>query len=353
MQLAESSPYSSFFLSADWTAAWLEIFGDLLQPEILVFEARGEAVGACLLVERTERRGPFRVRRVYLNTGGEDPTERSSMEFNNILCRSGWEQGVAAALGAQLRALKWDEFAAPGFCPGQVLRWLETEALPGLASSTSLLPSFYVDLARLRQSNTPYESTLSLNTRQQLRRSLKLYGRQGTLRTEVARDLPSAQAMFEGMIELHQRTWSARGEPGAFGSGRKVAFHRALILRAFSRGAIQMLRVTAGQKTVGVLYNFVQNGKVYYYQCGLNYSQDKHLKPGLVTHTCAIRYCLEQGLDDYDFLAGDARYKRSLAKDSRPLAWVVFSRPHLKLAVIEFLRVVKRKVENTARKQAD
>lgn len=353
MQLAESSPYSSFFLSADWTAAWLEIFGDLLQPKILVFEAGGEAVGACLVVERTERRGPFQVRRVYLNASGEDPADRSSIEFNNILCRSGWEQEVAAALGAQLGTLKWDEFTAQGFCPGQVLRWLETEAFPGLASSASLLPSFYVDLAQLRQSDTSYESTLSPNTRQQLRRSLKLYSRRGAIRTEVARDLPSAQAMFDGMIELHQRAWSARGEPGAFASGRKVAFHRALIQRAFSRCAIQMLRVSAGQETVGVLYNFVQNGKVYYYQCGLAYSEDKHLKPGLVTHACAIRYCLEQGLDDYDFLAGDARYKRSLAKDSRPLAWVVFSRPHLKLALIEFLRVVKRKARDTARRRAD
>jgi CelD/BcsL family acetyltransferase involved in cellulose biosynthesis len=159
--------------------------------------------------------------------------------------------------------------------------------------------------------------------------------------------------MIGEMITLHQRTWNARGEPGAFTSARKVAFHQALIRRAFPRGAIQLLRVSAGQETIGILYNFLQNGKVYFYQSGLNYGEAKHLKPGLVAHASAIRYCLEQGLNEYDFLAGDARYKRSLAKDSRPLAWVVFSRPHFKLALIEFLRAIKRKFTTAAQKQAD
>src|SRR3972149_5898684 len=55
--LAESSPHSSFCLSPEWVASWLEVFGGELKPEILVFEAEGVAVGACLLVYRNERVG--------------------------------------------------------------------------------------------------------------------------------------------------------------------------------------------------------------------------------------------------------------------------------------------------------
>ena len=102
-KLADSSPHSSFYLSTDWTAAWIETFGELLQPEILVFEEEAVAVGACLLVKSAERRGPFRVRRVYLNTGGEDLADRSAMEFNSVLCRAGCEQGIVEALGGYLR----------------------------------------------------------------------------------------------------------------------------------------------------------------------------------------------------------------------------------------------------------
>ncbi|MGA7924668.1 MAG: GNAT family N-acetyltransferase [Candidatus Sulfotelmatobacter sp.] len=351
-KLADSSPYSSFYLSADWTAAWIETFGNLLQPDILVFEEEAVAVGACLLVKSTERRGPFHVRRVYLNTGGEDLGDRSAMEFNSVLCRAGCEQGIAETLGAYLRTLEWDEFTVEGICPGPVVSWLQTNAFPELPASITVRPSFYVDLDRLRQFNISLESSLSPNTRQQLLRSLRLYGKQGAIRTEVARDLPRAEEFFDEMTQLHRITWKARGEPGAFASARRLAFHRVLIRRAFARGAIQMLRVTVGDETVGILYNFIQKGKVYFFQSGFNYSPNKHLKPGLVTHTCAIQHCLEQGFDDYDFLAGEARYKRSFANDCRPLAWVVFARPSIKLALIEFLRALKRRVNSRARKHA-
>jgi len=342
-ELADSSPDSSFYLSTHWMAAWIEIFGASLQPEILVFEEEAVAVGACLLVNRAERRGPFRVRRVYLNAGGEDLADRCAMEFNGVLCRAGCEQGIAEALGAHLRALEWDEFVVEGICPGPVLSWLQTKAFPELPASSRVRPSYYVGLDRLRRLNISHESSLSPNTRQQLRRSLRLYRNRGAIRTEVAHDLSRAEEFFDEMRQLHQATWKARGEPGAFASARRLAFHRVLIRRAFAQGAIQMLRVTAGEETVGVLYNFVQRGKVYFFQSGFNYSPGRHLKPGLVTHACAIRHCLEQGFDDYDFLAGEARYKRSLANDCRPLASVVFARPSIKLALIEFLRALKRR----------
>jgi len=102
VKLADSSPYSSFYVSAEWTGSWLEIFGELLQPQILVFEEQGVAVAACLLVKSTERRGPFRTRRIYLNTGGEDPADRGTIEFNSLLCSPGYEQAIAKALGIHL-----------------------------------------------------------------------------------------------------------------------------------------------------------------------------------------------------------------------------------------------------------
>jgi CelD/BcsL family acetyltransferase involved in cellulose biosynthesis len=344
-ELSRSSPYSSAYLSTPWIAAWLETFAELLPAEILVFEQGGAAVGACLLVACSERRGPFRVRRIYLNTGGGPPAERCMMEFNNLLCRAGFEQKIARALGAHLRSREWEEFAIEGICPGPILSWLQTDSFAEFPASITTRASFYVDLNRLRRSGLRYESRLSPNTREQLRRSLRLYEKLGAVRAEAARDLPTAEQFFAEMCQMHQSTWTGRGEPGAFASPRKLAFHRTLIRSAFVDGAIQLVRVMAGEETIGILYNFVQKDKVYFYQSGFHYRPDKRLKPGLVTHVCAIRRCLEAGYNDYDFLAGEARYKKSLAKDSRPLAWVVFSRPSVKLALIELLRAMKARIK--------
>lgn len=348
-ELDEVSPYSSFYLSTEWTTVWLEVFGEVLQPEILVFENEERATGMCLLVPSTERRGPFRVKRIYLNTVGGDIEDRTLMEFNNLLCRAGWEEKNVGALAAYLQSLEWDEFVVEGISPGPLLECFRVGGFSQLPPVTSTMPSYYVNLEQLRQSGASYESSLSSNTREQLRRSVRRYATIGEVRVEVATELFRAEQLFDEMCGMHQSRWQKKGETGAFGPGRRLEFHRTLISQAFEKGSIQLLRVAAGEQTIGILYNFVKNGKVYFFQSGFNYSDDKHLKPGLVTHVFAVRYCLNAGFTEYDFLAGDAQYKRSLARECRQLNWVVFARPRTKLFVIERLRAMKRRLRSVIR----
>ena len=348
-ELDEVSPYSSFYLSTEWTNAWLQVFGESLRPEILVFEDENKPIGICLLVRSTEWRGPFRVKRIYLNTVGGQIADRTLMEFNNLLCRAGWEEKTSKALAAHLQSLEWDEFAVEGISPGPILSCFLDGNFSVLPPLTSAVPSYYVNLEQLRQSKASYESSLSPNTREQVRRSLKRYAMLGEVRVEVASELSRAEKLFEEMCGMHQLRWQEKGEEGAFSPGRRLEFHRTLIRQAFPKGSVQLLRVTAGEETVGILYNFVKKGKVYFFQSGFNYRQDKHLKPGLVTHVSAIRYYLDAGFSEYDLLAGDAQYKRSLARDCRQLDWVVFRRPRVKLVVIERMRGIKRRLRSVIR----
>jgi hypothetical protein len=349
-ELDEVSPYSSFYLSTEWTTAWLQVFGQLLRPEILVFQHENTAVGICLLVRSTERRGPFDIERIYLNTVGGDTTDRTLMEFNNLLCRAGCEENTSKALAAHLQSREWDEFAVDGISPGPILDCFQISGFSQLPPIVSVLPSYYVNLEQLRQSKASYDSSLSSNTREQLRRSLKRYAKRGEVRVEVAAELSRAEELFEEMRGMHQLRWQKKGDAGAFGPGRRLEFHRTLVRQAFAKGSIQLLRVAAGDETIGILYNFVKNRKVYFFQSGFRYGSDKHLKPGLVTHALAINHYLNAGFNDYDFLAGDAQYKRSLAKDCRQMAWVVFPRPRVKLVVIERLRAIKRRLRSITRK---
>lgn len=341
-ELSNTSPYSSFFLSPEWVECWLEVFGSVLQPEILLFRTDAVFVGACLLVFKTERRGPFLVRRVYLNTAGENEADSLCIEFNDLLCLAGWEEAVARRLATHLQSMAWDEFALNGCSRRPSLEALG-RTFTGIKQVTFLRPSYYVDLAQLRRVNSDYESSLSSGLRKQLRQNFRKYGE---VRLEAANEVSGALAMIEELADLHQHTWRERGQSGAFASTRFFAFHRSLIQRAFPRGAIQLLRVASGDRTIGMLYNFIHHGKVYFYQSGLRYNnEDKQLKPGFVALVLAIRYCHDHGLDEYDFLAGDASYKERLATECRNLAWVIFQRPSLKMRFIEHMRQVKRKMK--------
>jgi CelD/BcsL family acetyltransferase involved in cellulose biosynthesis len=129
--------------------------------------------------------------------------------------------------------------------------------------------------------------------------------------------------MLEAMAVLHQATWSARGRPGSFAEPFFRRFHRALIARAIPRGEATLLKVSCDQAVVGVLYNFVHRGRMSAYQSGFAYrAGEPQAKPGLTCHYRAIQFALDQGLDIYDFLAGEDRYKRSLADFSGRQNWV-------------------------------
>jgi len=179
----------------------------------------------------------------------------------------------------------------------------------------------YVDFTTLAP-DTAYAGQLSSNTRQQLRRSDRAYAARGALRLETAGMVEQAMGFLDGLIALHTAAWSARGKPGAFATGPVRRFHRCLVRRGVP-GMVELLRIAAGGSTVGYLYNFVRGGRACAYQSGFDYARaPQHAKPGLTCHHMAIEAHRARGGLSYDFLAGDDRYKRSLANAGRTLYWM-------------------------------
>ena len=69
-----------------------------------------------------------------------------------------------------------------------------------------------------------------------------------------------------------------------------------------------------------------------------------------MAYVCAIERCLELGLREYHFLAGDEtapRYKTSLSNAERKLAWARFQRPGVKTTLVRGLRSLKRRFESS------
>ena len=112
---------------------------------------------------------------------------------------------------------------------------------------------------------------------------------------------------------------------------------------------IELVRVRAGQATVGCLYNFVFRRKVYFYQCGFDYDLVDRGSPGLLVHALAIRDAIQLGRGEYDFMAGDVDYKRKLGSRQRELHWVVWRAPSLKMKTFELARRTKHQLWRAAR----
>jgi CelD/BcsL family acetyltransferase involved in cellulose biosynthesis len=186
---------------------------------------------------------------------------------------------------------------------------------------TRLAP--YRDLAALRAAGVDCLDAVSANTRQQIRRAWRHYEASGAIAVDRAGTLGAARERLAQLAALHQATWMARGKPGAFARPGFRSFHDELLKRGVADGMVDLLRISAGERVIGYLYTLVWRGVARAYQSGFVYEvAHPHEKPGLVCHVAAMRYYQARGLDVYDFLAGEDRYKTSLAGGSVALHWV-------------------------------
>jgi CelD/BcsL family acetyltransferase involved in cellulose biosynthesis len=301
----ETQANPSFFQS--WTWVGCEAERRFPRARLLRAEQDGQTVGLALA---NHTRGTL-----WLGESGDPARDAIYVEHNGPLLA----HGAAAVLPALLRGglgrvtgrLRLSGVDAATLAAARAVgavRVLRTQAAP------------FVDFSRLAAGPDGFLASLSANTRYQLRRSDRGYG---PLSVQRATTLAEAQTFLDALAGLHQATWTARGRPGAFANPHFATFHRALLARALPRGEAELLRIAAGPRVVGYLYNFRHRGRVLAYQSGFDYAAaSPHEKPGLTCHHAAIRHALATGATSYDFLAGPDRYKTSLAQAATQLVWL-------------------------------
>ncbi len=348
--VASACAHSSFFLMPEAVGAWLDVFGPRLQPSIVLFrDHEHTVVGAAILVRRTVRKGPYAIRRIYLNTAGEGDTDSACIEFNGLVCRPGYEPALARALRAHIDGEAWDELVAPGLLDGASLHALGT-AFADAEAIMRTTPSYYVLLDDVRLSGKDFVELLTARERTRHRQSVRTYSAIGDLVLEEATTTAEALDFLGQLARLHQETWTSRGSAGSFASQAFCDYHRKLIEQCFPLGWIQLLRLRAGAATIGYHYSFLFGGRSYFYQCGYNYELGEKTAPGIIVHTFAIRHAAERGLVDYDFMAGDAEYKRRFATSSRAMHWVSWRAPSLKMLSYRLVRDAKQALEGLRRR---
>ena len=336
---------ASFFQTWHWIGTWLGCLHPGMAAELLRVERPGAVVGLGIVIRRTVRRhGWLRARRLFLNTTGDPHLDEITIEYNGLLCARGEETDTTeAAMGHLLAAHPdWDEFYLDGLHRSELV---ESLRLCGARlHCTGRRRCFFVSLAGLRTQDRGYLEAIGSKTRHNIRRSIREYEKLGALRLDEAGSVTQARSYLVRLRHFHQRYWEAKGMAGSFANDFFRSFHDRLVERAFADGAIQVLRLTAGDTEVGYLYNFVHRGRVYNYQSGFDYEVNTtQNRPGLVSHTYAVGHNLERGHAMYEFMAGDSEYKESLGMDSRLMVWGVVRRERWWVRLEEALRVLLRR----------
>ncbi len=299
----------SFFQTWSWVGCLgAERFPD---PLLLRVAEGGRLVGLALLNRRR--------RTLWLGESGDAAQDSVYVEHNGPLLACGRGDILADCLRALLRAPRHRRLKLSGVNDAHLAAARAAGAVRVLRSA----PAPLVDLTALADGDTGYLAGLSANARQQVRRSDRRYAALGRIAVRRADTLAEALAFLDALAALHQASWTARGQPGAFANPIFRRFHRELLARAVPRGEADLLRIAAGDAVIGFLYNFRHRGRVLAYQSGFDYpGAPRHAKPGLTCHHAAIELARRDGLRAYDFLAGGDRYKTSLANAATTLHWL-------------------------------
>jgi len=336
-----SESNTGYFLSWGWIENWVESLPEDVCVHLCVIREKEVPVLTFFLGEaQILRNQVFKSKGIFLNATGNSEYDSLCIEYNTMIYRQPLRLSLRELLGTLPN--HWDEFFLPG---------LDCDSFPGnsLAEPTGRYKmikekvdaSPYVDLERVRRTKGGYLSLLGSNTRAQIRRTYRDLESHGPIKAAAGLTIKGCSEIFDEMVLLHQRRWQRKGEQGAFETDYFYRFHKELIKKRFDQGEIQLIRVTAGQETVGCLYNFVFRGRVYFYQSGINYEIDERLKAGLLCHAEAVKYNAAIGQSIYDFLGGAERYKSNLATNKRPLIWAKIQRPCLKFWMEDKIRGAK------------
>lgn len=306
-ELEARAPCAPVFQGWTWMGCLArERFQD---PVLLRAEAAGRIVGLALF---NRRRGGL-----WLSESGDADLDAPLVEHNApLIARSAGPEVLPAMLHAAWRAGGIWHMTLGGVSPDLAA------AAGGWAWRRQASAAPRVELDRVRAAGGCYLSVLSRNARQQIRRSLRAFAARGELRLERATTTEEALAWFDDLVRAHTEAWQRRGLPGAFATPFMRRFHRSLIARGMPRGEVDLLRARAGAEVLGHLYNLRRGGWICAYQSGWDLAEAaRDARPGIVCHVLAIEEALRSGARRYDFLAGEGRYKRSLATDATTLVW--------------------------------
>lgn len=310
----------SFFLSWTWISTWLE---SLSSPPVLVRAMRPGQVMAMGFLALTDawRHLIVRSRQLHLHQSGDPDLDRIATEFNGLLVRPGLEEEIVPTILGRLRLFgpAWDECVLPGV-PEQFATFARSAGYRVVEDHRA--PDFFIDLRALARGGHDLAGGLSRNGRSQLRRALKLAAADGPLALDAAATVEDGLRYFEALKALDRRQ-----AQGAFASPARDLFHRRLIARGLPLGQVELLRARAGEKTIGYLYQFLYRGRVLAYQSSYARPADNRHRPGLVLHHLAVERAKLDGQCVYDFLAGEARYKRALGGTGPVLVWLRLQRP--------------------------
>ena len=340
-RLLQASSTDSVFLTWEWISRWWEVYGGRCALNVLLAWRGEQLVGiAPLMIGRHPRFGSAGPRvLMMIGQGGDTLAERFAFITERDAEGELAKCFVQHLLGPVARAWDMMLFERVLDSPGKdrLVEALEEARLEVELSAEHLAP--YTDLPGDMEA---FLASKSRNFRSQYRSSCKKLEQLGDVHlryagTDIA--IPEAIAV---LARLHRQRFAE--ESASFRTEAYVRFHTHLAQAFFARGWLWLVVLEVAGEPIAARYDYVYSNKVWCMQGGWD-PRYGAIRPGMILTGTVIKWAIERGLAEYDFLCGEEQYKDRWASAERRMTSVQAFNPATVVGrILPVVRTVKRTV---------
>lgn len=338
-KLEKGSTNVTIFTSWHWIGCWLNILN--FPAWVIEIEINQEIIALGIFVQKNTGIWPFNKKQLWLNKTGQQELDQIWIEYNDFVIHEEYEQQFYSTILPQLvdkLTSSFDEVHIDCTC---------NETFDAIKGSRLKMDTVgYVKTLQKNIDDLDLTLGFSKNTRQQIKRSEKLLKESGKLVLEIANNAQSREAFLKETAELHIKRWGNTPWGSGFQNPHFVDFHYDLIAQADT----YLLKLVHNERCIACGYYLIYRNRVYFYLSGIEFNDDNRIKVGLVFHYMAMELFKGKGFLTYDFLGGDARYKKSLSDTPYPLYSWVISKVNWIYRIEQTIRLIKNHLHSAKNK---
>lgn len=336
-ELLAQVEYPTIFLTWEWISTWIKnVYPEADLFIIVVRDEEGKVVGIA----------PFYCTDFTLFSFFKYKTLRvlgdchSGAEYPDILVSPDVEEAVLKQISNLLFAnkCKWDTAWFPNiaswtnglqrFKDGvneQKVLFFRTKEID---FSSILLPSTWKE----------YMAMLPGKRRSLLRRQERKAEKEFQLKLEVCEREEDMNEFLDHLFVLHRKRWELAGQEGAFvRRPLMVDFYRKMAPFALEKGWLALFSLSVNGQVMASQYGYIYNQIFSQLQEG--FEPDAPSGIGNVLRQHVIRWCIENNVNEYDFLGGFSAHKKQWKSERRQGYSLFLGRKCLKNIIFNFLPI--------------
>src|ERR1700737_1333161 len=303
-EVLANSCEDTFFLTWEWISAWWNHYGNGRQLFALTAKRQGRLVGiAPLYVDDVKKYGRrWKVLKIIGDGSGDS-------DYQDCIALAGLEGEVAQAFVDFLAGHRndWDvmEFESVPETSPFIKAFLDAakDKFDGMARevvpcTSVMLPSRWDE----------YLNLLKPRVRSKVRSSLAFLEKEIRSVPMACSEPKELDEWLPILFDLHTRRWQQTGQSGVFHGEAKRNFYAEISCAALKNGWLAFYRLDWSERPLAMQYGFLYRDRFLLLQEGYDPGFE-NVRPGQTLRSWTIRHWIENGLKEYDFLAGAPKHK--------------------------------------------